>query len=172
MGTWRRSGCAAIAAALALGLGACSGDNDPAGEPPTTSPPEPAETKPISPQESSFPAEFRKQVDPICAGAQKEIDKLAGTEIRDRPTLQKLGGVYGDTASKLEKLEPPKQNATAYKQFTDAFRDGQDLVKRLDSEVGRGDSSAYQRVRSILDQVDTNVTDLAGQYGFTGCAGD
>ena len=163
---------AVLALTVALGLTACGGDNDPSAEPPTTSPPEAAETRPSTAQEREFPAEFRKQVDPICGQAQTELDKLAAQEIRDQAALRAASGVYEDAAVKLEKLEPPEQNATAYKRLTDAFRDGQDLLTRLNAEVGRGDSSAYQRVPSILDQVNTEIKDLGTQYGFRECAAD
>jgi len=38
--------------------------------------------------------------------------------------------------------------------------------------VGRGDSSAFQRVPSTLDEVNSEIKDLAQQYGFSGCASD
>ena len=161
-----------LALSLALGLGACGGDNDPAAEPPTTAPPEPSDSRPSSQREASFPADFRNQVDPICQKAKAQIDKLVGNEIRDRARLKQLAGVYGDTASKLEGLKPPKKNAAAYKEFTDSFRDGQDLFTRLDGEVGRGDSSAYQRVNGELDQVNSDVKDMAIEFGFEKCASD
>jgi hypothetical protein len=170
MGTCRLP--ALLATAVVIGLAGCGGDNDPSNEPPTTSPPEPAESKPQSPEAKSFPAEFQKKVDPICVKAQAEVDKIAGTTPRDRASVQKLSDIYKNAATDLEALQPPEQNATAYKQFTDAFRDGQDLFTRLDAEVGRGDSSAYQRVSSILDEVNTDVKDLATQYGFTDCGSD
>ena len=161
-----------LAISVALGLSACGGDNDPAGEPPTTSPPEANETQPQSAAETSFPAAVVKKVDPICAKAQAQVDKIAATTVRDQASVKKLAGVYAATAGDLEAIKPPEQNASAYKQFTDAFRDGQDLFTRLNEEVGRGDSSAYQRVPTILDEVDTEVKDLAEQYGFKGCIGD
>jgi hypothetical protein len=153
-------------------VAACGGDNDPAGEPPTTSPPEPVETRPKSPEEKSFPAAFAKKVDPICVKAQGAVDKVAGTRARSEAAVAKLSGIYGDAATDLEALKPPEQNAAAYKQFTDAFRSGEDLFKRLGAEVGRGDSSAFQRVPSTLDQVNTEIKDVAQQYGFDGCGSD
>jgi hypothetical protein len=153
-------------------VGACGGDNDPAGEPPTTSPPEPVQTRPKSPEEKDFPAAFTQKVDPICVKAQQEIDKVAGTRARSEAAVQKLSGLYGAAAADLEALKPPEQNAAAYKQFTDAFRSGEDLFKRLGAEVGRGDSSAFQRVPSTLDQVNTEIKDVAQQYGFDGCGSD
>jgi hypothetical protein len=170
MGTCRLP--ALIAVTIAVGLAGCGGDNDPAAEPPTTAPPEPAETKPQSPEAKQFPAEFTKKVDPICTKAQAQIDKVAGTRARSRAAVQKLSAIYGDTAGQLEGLKPPAQNAPAYKEFTGAFRDAEDLFKRLDQEVGRGDSSAFQRVPSTLDQVNTDIKDQASQYGFEGCSSD
>jgi hypothetical protein len=161
-----------IATVVAIGLAGCGGDNDPSGEPPTTSPPEPAETAPQSPEEKSFPAEFREKADKICTEAEAEVDKVAGSNVRDRASVQKLSDIYENAATELEGLEPPQANAEAYERFTDAFRDAQDLFVRLDQEVGRGDESAYQRVSSILDEVKTDVKDLATQYGFEGCASD
>jgi hypothetical protein len=172
MGAWRLPAVAVLAISVALGLSACGGDNDPAGEPPTTSPPEANETAPKSPAEQSFPADFQQKVDPVCAKAQAQIDKIAATNLRDQASLKKLAGVYAGAASDLEALKPPAQNASAYKQFTDAFRNGQDLVTRLNGEVSRGDSSAYQRVPTILDEVNTEVKDQASQYGFKGCISD
>jgi hypothetical protein len=161
-----------LAVSAALGVGACGGDNDPAGEPPTTTPPEPVDTRPKSPEEKSFPASFAKKVDPICLKAQEEIDKVAGTRARNQAAVKKLAATYGDAADDLEALKPPEQNAAAYKQFTDAFRSGEDLFTRLNEEVGRGDSSVFQRVPSTLDQVNTEIKDTAQQYGFSGCGGD
>ena len=171
-GAYRLPGVAVLAVSAALGVGACGGDNDPAGEPPTTTPPEPVETRPKSPEEKSFPASFTKKVDPICLKTQEEVDKVAGTRARSEAAVKKLAGIYGDAATDLEGLKPPEQNAAAYKQFTDAFRSGEDLFTRLEEEVGRGDSSAFQRVPSTLDQVNTQIKDTAQQYGFDGCASD
>jgi hypothetical protein len=160
-----------VGLALALGVSACGGDNDPAGEPPTTAPPEPSDSRPTSPEAKNFPAAFVKKVDPICVKAQRQMDKLTANEIRDRARLKALAGVFEDTATELEALKPPAKNADAYKEFTDAFRDGQDLFIRLDGEVGRGDSSAYQRVTSTLNQVQTDYRESASDFGFTGCTG-
>jgi len=159
----------AVCAAL---LAACGGDNDPAGEPPTTSPPEAGETARQSAAENSFPADFQQKVDPICVKAQEALDKVAGTRARSRAAVQKLAGIYEDAAKDLEGLKPPEQNAAAYQQFTDAFRDGQDLFTRLDAEADRGDSSTFQRVPSTLDEVNSEIKDLAQQYGFSGCSSD
>jgi hypothetical protein len=171
-GAYRLPGVALVAVAAALGLSACGGDNDPAGEPPTTSPPEPVESRPKSPEEKNFPASFSQKVDPICVKAQAEIDKVAGTRARSEAAVQKLAGIYGDAAGDLEAVKPPEKNAAAYEQFTHAFRSGEDLFKRLGAEVERGDSSAFQRVPSVLDQVNTEIKDVAQQYGFDGCGSD
>src|SRR5215218_300239 len=157
MGTCRLP--ALIAVTIAVALAGCGGDNDPAGEPPTTAPPETVETKPQSPEAKQFPADFTKKVDPICVKAQKEVDKVAGTRARSRAAVQKLSAIYGGAAKELAALKPPEQNASAYQEFTGAFRDAEDLFTRLDEEVGRGDSSAYQRVPSTLDQVNTDIKD-------------
>jgi hypothetical protein len=172
MGACRRLAGLTISLALALGLLACGGDNDPSAEPPTTAPPEAADTRPSSPEEGNFPADFVEQVDPICAKAQAEIDKVVAKEVRSTEQLQALVAVYEDTATELEGLKPPEQNAAAYKEFTDTFRDGQDLFTRLQAEVGRGDSSAYQRVTSTLDQVKTDTKDVADEFGFQACSAD
>jgi hypothetical protein len=171
-GASRLPGLVVLAVFAALGLSACGGDNDPAGEPPTTTPPSPVETRPKSPEEKSFPASFAKKVDPICTKAQAAVDKVAATRARNEAAVQKLSSLYGDAATDLEALKPPEQNAAAYEQFTQAFRSGEDLFKRLGAEVERGDSSAYQRVPSTLDQVNTEIKDTAQQYGFDGCASD
>jgi hypothetical protein len=170
MGTCRLP--ALLAVSIAIGLAGCGGDNDPSAEPPTTSPPEPAETRPESPEAGQFPAEFVKQVDPICTKAQGEIDKIANTRARDEASVDKLAQIYATTAKDLEALKPPGQNATAYQQFTDSWRDGEDLFQRLSGELGRGDSSAFQRVPAILDEANTEIKDLASEYGFQGCATD
>jgi hypothetical protein len=172
MGACRSLAGLVIGLSLALGLAACGGDNDPAGEPPTTAPPEPADTRPASPGEANFPADFTNQVDQVCAKAKSEIDKLVSTEVRDPEQLQQLSEVHKNTATELEGLKPPADNAAAYQEFTDAWRDGEDLFARLQAEVGRGDSSAYQRVNSTLDQVKTDVRDVATEYGFQECAAD
>lgn len=171
-GACRLSAIAVLAVSAGLGVGACGGDNDPAGEPPTTSPPTPIESRPKSPAEKDFPAAFTKKVDPICVKAQQQVDKVAGTRARSEAAVKKLAGIYAATAGDLEGLKPPEKNAAAYKQFTDAFRSGQDLFTRLNEEVGRGDSSAFARVPSTLDQVNTEIKDVAQQYGFDGCAAD
>jgi hypothetical protein len=162
---------AALALTIALGLTACGGANDPAGEPPTTAPPEPADTRPASPEAKSFPADFVKKVDPVCVETLDQVDKLAGNEVKDRATLQKIAKTYGDAATELEAQKPPEKNATQYKRFTEAFHDGSDLFSDLDVEVGHGDTGAYQRVPATIDQVGTEVKDLAMQFGFTQCAG-
>jgi hypothetical protein len=172
MGGARRLHAFAVLAVSAALLSACGGDNDPAGEPPTTSPPEANETAPKSAAETNFPAEVQEKVDPICVKAQEEVDKVAGTRARSEAAVQQLASIYEDAAKELEAVKPPEQNAQAYKQFTDAFRDGQDLFTRLEAEVGRGDSSAFQRVPSTLDEVNTEIKDLAQQYGFSGCGSD
>lgn len=168
MGAWRLP--ALFAVVVAVGLSGCGGDNDPAGEPPTTAPPDPADTRPSSPEESSFPAEFTKQVDPICVKAQQEIDKLAVGGISDQETLKEAADVYRDTATELEGLKPPEQNRAAYGEFTDTFRDGSDQLEDLEAEVARGDSSAYQRATTILDEIKTDTRDLASDYSFEECA--
>jgi hypothetical protein len=170
MGPCRLPALLAVTAVVALA--GCGGANDPAGEPPTTAPPSPVETKPQSPEAKQFPAAFTRKVDPICVKAQSQIDKVAGTRARSQPALEKLAAIYGGTAKRLEGLKPPAKNAPAYQEFTGSFRDAQDLFKRLDQEVGRGDTSAYQRVPSTLDQVNTDIKDQASQYGFQGCARD
>ena len=170
MGTCRIP--ALIATVVAIGFAGCTGDNDPSGEPPTTAPPEPAETAPQSPEEQNFPADFAKKADKICAAAEAEVDKVAGSNVRDRASVRKLASIYEDAATELEALEPPETNAEAYKRFTNGFRDAQDQFTRLDEEVGRGDESAYQRVSSILDEVKSDVKDQATQYGFEECASD
>ena len=172
MGACRLSAAAVLVVSAALGMSACGGDNDPAGEPPTTTPPQPVETRPKSPEEKSFPAAFAKKVDPICVKAQEQVDKVAGTRARSEAAVKKLAGIYASAAADLEGLKPPEQNAAAYKQFTEAFRSGEDLFTRLNEEVGRGDSSAFARVPSTLDQVNTEIKDVAQQYGFDGCASD
>jgi hypothetical protein len=113
-----------------------------------------------------------KEVDPICTKAQGEIDKVANTRARDEASVDKLAKAYGTGAEELEALKPPEENATAYKQFTDSWRDGEDLFQRLSGELERGDSSAFQRVPSILDEVNTEIKDLASEYGFQDCASD
>jgi hypothetical protein len=170
MGACRLPAGLAVGLALALGLTACGGDNDPSAEPPTTAPPDPADTRPSSAAESKFPADFVQQVDPICKKAQTQVDKLVATEVRDPERLKELANVYRDTATELEGLEAPEQNRVAYGRFTSAFRDGEDLFERLEEEVGRGDSSAYQRVTSTLDEINTDVESLATDYGFQECA--
>src|SRR4051812_45541278 len=102
MGACRLPAVAVVAASVALGLSACGGDNDPSAEPPTTTPPEPAETKPQSPAEKSFPTAFAQKVDPICVKAEQQIDKVAGTRARSRPAVQKLASIYEGAASDLE----------------------------------------------------------------------
>jgi hypothetical protein len=169
MGACRLLAVAAVLLAFA-GSG-CGGDNDPGGEPPTTSPPEAADTRPSTPQESNFPAEFVDQVDPVCAKAFDEVDKLSAKQIDDQAELAELSGIYKDAATELEGFEPPEQNATAYKRFTDAFREGQEVVGELEGEAGRGDNSVFQRVSSVIDEANTNIKDLASQYGFEECAG-
>jgi hypothetical protein len=161
---------AVLAVALTFGLSACGGDNDPAGEPPTTAPPDPADTRPVSPEEGNFPADFVEQADPICAQALTEVDKQSQQEIDDEAALGEVSKVYGDAATELEGLEPPEANATAYGRLTDSFREGADLFSRLQDEAG-GDSSVYQRVPSTIDEANTNIKDLANQFGFTECAG-
>ena len=170
MGTCRKP--ALIALTIAVGLAGCGGANDPAGEPPTTAPPEPADTKPQPPEAKNFPAAFTKKVDPICTKAQDAVDKVAGTRARSRPAVQKISSIYADAAAQLEGLKPPKKNTSTYQEFTHAFRNGEDLFKQVDAEVGRGDDSAFARVPSTLDQVNTAIKDQASQYGFNGCAGD
>jgi hypothetical protein len=160
-----------LALVLALGLTACGGDNDPAGEPPTTSPPEPADTRPSSPQERNFPSEFVKQVDPVCAQALDEADKVSAQKIEDQAAIAEVSDVYRDAATELEGFEAPEENATAYGRFTDSFREAQRLLEELDAEAGRGDSSVFQRVSGVLDEANTNIKDLANQYGFKECAG-
>ena len=171
-GACRLPAIAVLAVSAALGVSACGGDNDPAGEPPTTTPPEAVDTRPKSPEEKEFPASFTQKVDPICVKAQEQVDKVAGTRARSEAAVQKLAVIYGNAAGDLEGLKPPEQNAAAYKQFTDAFRSGEDLFNRLGAEVKRGDSSAFQRVPSTLDQVNTEIKDVAQQYGFDGCGAD
>lgn len=162
---------AVLTVVLTLALPACGGANDPGGEPPTTSPPEPADTRPSTPRERSFPAEFTEQVDPICAKAMDEVDKLAEQQIEDQGALGRVGDVYRDAATELEGLKPPEQNATAYGRFTDSFREAQELFAEIEAEAGRGDNSVFQRVPGVLDEAKTNIKDLANQYGFKECAG-
>jgi hypothetical protein len=169
MGACRRF--AVLALVLTLGLSACGGDNDPAGEPPTTSPPEAADTRPASAQERNFPADFVKQVDPVCAQALEEVDKLSAQKIEDEAALGEVADVYRDAATELEGFEAPEQNATAYGRFTDAFREAQRLLEEIEAEAGRGDNSVFQRVSGVLDEANTNIKDLAEQYGFEECAG-
>ena len=162
---------AVFAVAAAMGLAACGGRND-AAEPPTTAPPQPADTRPVSPEEQSFPAEFVKKVDPVCVKALGEVDKHAGAgiEIKDPGTLEKIAAAYEDAGTELDGQKPPEQNATAYGRFTQAFHDGGDLFTRMADEASR-DPKTYARVPSTVDQVNTDVKDLADQFGFTKCAG-
>src|SRR3954452_7446116 len=101
MGGARQLHAVAVLAVSAAFLSACGGDNDPSAEPPTTTPPEPAETKPQSPAEKSFPTAFAQKVDPICVKAEQQIDKVAGTRARSRPAVQKLASIYEGAASDL-----------------------------------------------------------------------
>jgi hypothetical protein len=172
VGACRPAVLAVVAASAALGLSACGGDNDPAGEPPTTTPPTPAETKPQSAVAANFPDEFKQKVDPICVKAQQQIDKVAGTRARSQAAVDKLAGYYGDAAKQLGALDPPADSKEAYGEFTHAWQSGQKLFSDLSAEVGRGDSSAFQRVPSILDQTNTQIKDLAQQYGFKACGSD
>lgn len=158
------------AVVLTFVLSACGGDNDPAGEPPTTSPPEPADTRPSSPEEGNFPAEFVEQVDPVCVKALDEVDEISAQQIDDQAAVGQVANAYRDAATELEGLEAPEQNATAYGRFTDAFREAQRLMEEIDAEAGRGDNSVFQRVPGVLDEANTNIRDLANEYGFTECA--
>jgi hypothetical protein len=162
---------AVLGLVLTLGLTACGGDNDPSGEPPTTSPPEPADTRPSSPEEGNFPSDFVKKVDPVCVKALDDVDQLSAQQIDEQAELGELSGIYGDAATELEGFKPPEQNATAYQRFTDAFREGQDLAGQIEAEAGRGDNSVFQRVPGVIDEANTNIKDLASQYGFEECAG-
>jgi hypothetical protein len=161
---------AAIATVVVLGLAACGGANDPAGQPPTTTPPEPADTRPVTPEEGDFPADFVKKADPVCAKAVTDIDKTAGGRVQDRATLQKIIKTYDTAAKDLEALKPPEKNATVYKRLTQAFSGGADQFTQIDTQVGHGDTGAYQQVPDSIDTVRTEVQDLANQFGFTQCA--
>ena len=158
---------ASLAVSLAFGLASCSGDNDPGGEPPTTAPPEPADTRPTSPEGAKFPQSFVKKVEPICVQARRSIDDLA--PIEDEVGLREATSVYEDTARKLRKLKPPQQNAAAYDRFVEVYRDAARTLNGIYGELQRGDSSALQRVSPVLDNVNTEGGDAAEDYGFTKC---
>lgn len=151
----------------ALGLPACGGDDDPSAEPPTTSPPEPADTRPETPGERRFPASFVKRVEPICVQTQRSIDDLA--PIEDEAALRKAVAVYEDAARKFGELQPPAQNADAFRQFVEVYRDAAKTLNGILAEVNRGDSSAFQRVTPVLDNVNSEGGDAATDYGFTKC---
>ena len=152
---------------LTLGLAACGGDNDPSGEPPTTAPPEPADTRPTSPEEGEFPAAFVKKVEPICTETQAEIDKLA--PIEDEAGVKQAATAFDDASKKLGDLKPPAKNAEAYDRFVQVYADAARTLDDLNGELTRGDSSALQRVQPILDNVATEGGDIAEDYGFTKC---
>jgi hypothetical protein len=151
----------------ALGLTACGGDNDPSAEPPTTAPPEPADTRPTSPGESRFPASFVKRVEPICVQSQRSIDDLA--PIEDEAALRKAAAVYEDAATKFGELKPPQENAGAFRRFVEVYRDAAKTLNGILGEVNRGDSGAFQRVQPVLDNVASEGGDAAEDYGFTKC---
>ena len=152
---------------LTLGLAACAGDNDPAGEPPTTAPPEPADTRPTSPEENKFPASFVKKVEPICTEMQATVDELA--PIEDEAGVKQAAAAYDDAAKKFGELEPPAKNAEAYRSFVEVYRDAARTLDDINGELTRGDSSALQRVQPILDNVNTEGGSAAEDYGFTKC---
>ncbi len=152
---------------LSAALAACGGDNDPAGEPPTTSPPEPADTRPSSPEEGSFPASFVKQVEEVCVPAQRKLDNLA--PIEDEKGLDQAVQVYENTESELRGLKPPAENAEAYDRFVEVYGDAASTLDGILGEVKRGDTSAFQRVQPTLDNVATEGGDAAEDYGFTKC---
>ena len=152
---------------LSLGLAACGGDNDPSGEPPTTAPPEPADTRPTSPEEASFPASFVKQVDPICEETYKKIDELA--PIEDEAKVKQAASTYDDAAKQLGELKPPQKNAEAYDRFVEVFSDASSTLDGIAGEMARGDSSAIQRVQPAIDNVNTEGGSAAEDYGFTKC---
>ena len=158
---------ATLTLTAALGLTACGGDNDPSAQPPTTAPPEPADTRPTSPGESRFPAEFVERVEPICVQAQRTIDDLA--PIEDEGALRKAVEAYEDASRKFGELDPPEQNKEAFRRFTDIYTDAATTLNGLLAEVGRGDTSAFQRVTPVLDTVNTEGSDIAQEYGFTKC---
>jgi hypothetical protein len=152
---------------LTLGLAACGGNNDPSGEPPTTSPPEPADTRPTSPEAASFPPSFVKKVDPICQETYTKIDELA--PIEDEANVKKAAGVYDDAYKQFTALKPPAKNAEAYDRFTEVFRDASRTLDGIAGEMARGDSAAAQRVQPAIDQVNTEAGSAAEDYGFTKC---
>lgn len=167
MNAARLSATFAIALTLGAGVGACGGGKDPSARPPTTAPPEPVETAPATPAERDFPAEFVKRVEPICTDAQAAVDKLS--PIEDPAAVAKAAGAYKDAAARLDKLDPPQENAEAYRRFVEVYRDAGDTLGRLEAEIRGGDSSALERVPSILDDVNTERGDIASEYGFDKC---
>jgi hypothetical protein len=150
-----------------LGLAACGGDNDPAGEPPTTSPPEPADTRPTSPEEANFPASFVKKVEPICEKTYTAIDELA--PIEDEAKIKQAASTYDDAYKEFTALKPPAKNAEAYDRFTEIFRDGSRTLDGIAGEMARGDSAASQRVQPAIDQINTEAGSAADDFGFTKC---
>ena len=152
---------------LTLGLAACGGSNDPSGEPPTTAPPEPADTRPTSPEAASFPDSFVKKVDPICEETYMKIDELA--PIEDEATVKKAASTYDDAAKQLRELKPPQKNAEAYDRFVEVFGDASSTLDGIAGEMARGDSAAIQRVQPAIDNVNTEAGSAAEDYGFTKC---
>ena len=153
--------------ALGVGLTACSGDNDPSAEPPTTAPPEPADTRPTPAPETEFPPAFVKKVERICVQTQRSIDDLS--PIEDEASLREAVVVYEGTTRKLRELKPPERTAEAFDRFVEVYADGARSLNGIFAEVGRGDSSAFQRVTQVIDTVNTESSDAAQDYGFKKC---
>ena len=161
----------AVAAALALGMGACGGDDDDdggGGGGATTN----AQTTPAS-GDALSKEEFVAKANEICSDAQEEASKIEspsqGNFDELEETLVQSKEIAEAQQSKLEALTPPDELKS---QVDELNRLSRENLAKLDETLEAARAKDATKVQEVLQSVDTSrIEELSKEIGADKCAG-
>ena len=151
----------AVLAALALGLGACGGDDD-GGEP--------------------SKADFIEQADAICVrvnetigGINDELRSVTGSTkeklAKLEPILRRAVRLQEDAIEEFAALEPPPEDQDLIDRYLDAAEEQSDVLRDMAKTAGSGDAREYASVARKLPELSHQRRELIADYGFEQCGG-